>query len=218
MFKWDFALRILPRLFHAMGVTVWATFAGMAVALVLGLIFAVGRRSKSRLISRPIGWFVEFIRSTPLLVQLYFLYFILPKYGIKMSALVTGIIGLGLHYSAYTSEVYRAGIEAIVRGQWEAAIALNFSPMHTWAAIILPQAIPPMIPTLGNYLIAMFKDTPTLSAITVVEMLLTAKIIGSHTFRYLEPFSIVGLLFLAISYPSALLIGRLERIYSTRGN
>ncbi|MNR36663.1 putative glutamine ABC transporter permease protein GlnM [compost metagenome] len=109
------------------------------------------------------------------------------------------------------SEVFRSGIEAVPRGQWEASRALNFSPKHTWMNIVLPQALPPVIPVMGNYLITMFKETPILSAITLVELLQTAKAIGSGSFRYLEAFTLVGLLFLLLSYPSSLLVGKLER-------
>jgi polar amino acid transport system permease protein len=159
---------------------------------------------------------VEFIRSTPLLVQLYFLFFVLPDTGIRLSALTTGVLALGLHYSAYTAEVYRAGIEGVPREQWEAALALNMKPWHTWFAVILPQALPPVIPAMGNYLVAMFKDTPMLAAITVMELLQTAKLIGAESFRYLEPLTLVGLLFLAISLLSSRLIHALEARFASR--
>jgi polar amino acid transport system permease protein len=113
--------------------------------------------------------------------------------------------------------VYRAGIDAIESGQWEAATALNFSPMHIWTRIILPQAIPPMYPSLGNYLVAMFKETSQLMAITVVELTLTARIIGTTTFRFLEPITMAGVLYFAISYPSSFLVSRLEARYARRG-
>jgi len=134
-----------------------------------------------------------------LLIQLYFLYFGLPAFGVSASPLLTGILGLGLHYSTYCSEVYRAGIEGVPRGQWEAARALGFRRLDTWRRVVLPQAIPPIVPALGNYLISMFKDSPLLAAITVTELLQTAKIIGAERFRYLEPLTLVGLLFLAVS-------------------
>jgi polar amino acid transport system permease protein len=153
------------------------------------------------------------VRATPLLVQLFFLYFGLPVFGISLSALLTGIIGIGLNYSAYTAEVYRAGIEGVPRGQWEAARALNFSHGQTWVRIILPQAVRKVIPALGNYLIAMFKDTPLLASISVLEMLEQAQIVGSENFRYLEPMTEVGLLFILVSYPASLLVRRLEVRY-----
>ena len=157
---WAFAVKILPALLRAFLVTIEATALGMACALVLGLVWAIVRRSHYRSLSLPAYWTIELIRSTPLLVQIYFLYFVLPEAGIRFSAMTTGVLALGLHYSAYTAEVYRAGIDAVPRGQWEAALALNMRPWRMWRAVILPQAIPPVIPALGNYLVAMFKDTP----------------------------------------------------------
>lgn len=215
---WNFALtEVLPKLLDGLVVTVEATIGGFALAAILGLLFALGRRSENKWLSRPLGAFVEFIRSTPLLVQLFFLFFVLPRYGIRIPALVTGIFALGLHYGTYCSEVYRAGIDAVSRGQWEAATALNFSPTHVWTRIILPQAIPPMIPALGNYFVAMFKETPQLAAITVTEMLLAGRIIGTQTFRFLEPITMVGALFFLLSYPSSLFVQRLEARYAKRG-
>jgi polar amino acid transport system permease protein len=210
----SFALKALPPIAQGLELTILITLAGTAIAMALGLLLAVLRRMRLKPVALLASAFVEFVRDTPLLVQLYFLYFvILPAAGLPLSALWTGIIGIGVNYSAYTAEVYRAGIEGVPRGQWEAARALNFSVWQTWTAIILPQAIPKVIPALGNYLIAMFKDTPILSSIGVLEMLEQAQIIGSETFRYLEPMTEVGLLFLLVSYPSSRLVRRLEARY-----
>jgi polar amino acid transport system permease protein len=145
-----------------------------------------------------------------------FVFYVLPFYGISLTPFVAGVLALGIHYSTFCSEIYRAGIDAVPRGQWEAATALNFTPLKKWTKVILPQAIPPIIPMLGNYLIALFKDTPLLSAITLVEMLQTAKIIGSESFRYLEPITIVGLLFFLLSYPSSILVRKLEEKLNRR--
>jgi polar amino acid transport system permease protein len=210
----SFALKALPPIAQGLELTILITLAGTAIAMVLGLLLAVLRRTGLKSVALLARAFVEFVRDTPLLVQLYFLYFvILPAAGLPLSALWTGIIGIGINYSAYTAEVYRAGIEGVPKGQWETARALNFSVWQTWTAIILPQAIPKVIPALGNYLIAMFKDTPILSSIGVLEMLEQAQIIGSETFRYLEPMTEVGLLFLLVSYPSSRLVRRLEARY-----
>lgn len=210
LWNWEYVWLLVPALLKALRVTVAATLAGFAVALVLGLLVAIARRSGIRPLVLITGGIVTFIRSTPLLVQLYFLFYVLPAFGIAMSPLMTGVVGLGLHYSTYLSEVFRAGIEAVRKGQWEAAKALNMSRVQTWFRIILPQAIPPVIPVLGNYLIVMFKETPLLSAITLVEIVQTAKILGSESFSYLEPFTLVGLLFLLLSYPTGLAVRRLE--------
>ncbi|AVJ28695.1 MULTISPECIES: ectoine/hydroxyectoine ABC transporter permease subunit EhuD [Achromobacter] len=203
IFDWSFALEILPTLGSALVITIQATVLGMLVAVTLGLVLAMLRRSRLRIVSLPTAFFIEFVRSTPLLVQMYFLFYVLPLTGAQMSPLMTGIVALGLHYATYCAEVYRAGIEAVPRGQWEAATALNMSRWRTAVGVVLPQAIPPVVPALGNYLVAMFKDTPLLSAITVVELLQQSKMIGSATFRYTEPLTLVGLLFLALSLVAA---------------
>ncbi|MDG0873833.1 ectoine/hydroxyectoine ABC transporter permease subunit EhuD [Paenibacillus thiaminolyticus] len=216
MWSWDYALEILPQLLQVLPITIGATLLGFAAACMLGLPLALARRSRYRAVSVLANAWMEFIRSTPLLVQLFVLFYALPLYGISFSPFVTGVIGLGLHYSAYLSEVFRSGIEAVPAGQWEAAKALNFGRRHSWTNIILPQAIPPIIPVMGNYLITMFKETPVLSAITLVELLQTAKAIGSGSFRYLEAFTMVGLLFLLLSYPSSLLVSRLEKRFQTK--
>jgi polar amino acid transport system permease protein len=210
MWSWSYALQILPELLKVLPITIMATVMGFAAACILGLPLALMRKSGKTWLSRPAMVWIEFIRSTPLLVQLFVLFYALPAYGISLSPLTAGVIGLGIHYSTYLSEVFRSGIEAVPKGQWEAAKALNFNPPHTWMHIILPQALTPVIPVMGNYLITMFKETPLLSAITVVELLQTAKSIGSGSFRYLEAFTLVGLLFLLLSYPSSWLVGRLE--------
>lgn len=211
IWSWEFALESLgPMLEAFVKVTLLATVLGSAVAFVLGLIFALLRRVRLQVISRPVGWFVEFVRSTPVLVQLLFLFLVLPQFGIVLPAFVIGVIGLGVHYATYTSEVYRAGIDGVPKGQWEAATALSLPARRKWQDVILPQAIRNVLPALGNYVISMFKETPFLIAITVVEMVATAREIGALQFRYLEPFTLAGLIFLLASYPCAVLIRKLE--------
>ncbi|MEP0324091.1 ectoine/hydroxyectoine ABC transporter permease subunit EhuD [Bauldia litoralis] len=215
--SWQFVEEILPDLFRGFLVTIEATILGSIVAAILGLVFAILRRSDNRLISRPIGFIVEFIRGTPLLVQLYFLFYVLPDVGIVLAPLVAGVIGLGLHYATYTSEVYRAGINNVPRGQWEAAKAANLSSFQTWRYVILPQALPPMIPALANYFIAMFKETPLLAAITVLELMNEAKSIANYTYRYIEPMTMVGVFFLAVSIPSVVVLRWMERRFGRIG-
>lgn len=213
-FDFQYAAEILPALLEALVVTVQASLAAFALALVLGLLLALGRRSENGWLSEPAGAIVEFVRSTPLLVQLFFMFYVLPRYGIRFSPFVIGTATLGLHYGTYASEVYRAGIDAVERGQWEASRALNFSPVDTWTRIILPQAIPPMFPALGNYLVAMFKESAQLAAITVPELLQVGQSIGTRNFDYLEPITMVGALYFLISYPSSILVRRLEARYA----
>ncbi|MFJ3948537.1 ectoine/hydroxyectoine ABC transporter permease subunit EhuD [Streptomyces sp. Je 1-4] len=201
----------MPQILEGLWITVQATFYGSLVSFALGLVWAMALRSGSRWVTWPVSIFVEFIRNTPLLVQLFFLFFVLPGWGLAFSPLTTGVIGLGLHYSTYTSEVYRAGIDGVPPGQWEAATALNLPRRRTWTAVILPQAFRRVVPALGNYVIAMFKDTPLLAGITVADMLFQANSISATTFDYLEPITVVGILFVVISYPTSLLLRALER-------
>ncbi|MDY0885249.1 ectoine/hydroxyectoine ABC transporter permease subunit EhuD [Dongia soli] len=215
IWDWDYTFEILPVLAQAAIVTIEATAIGFVLALVLGLILAILRMSGPK-----VGWcvsvFIEFIRSTPLLIQIFFLYFVFPSFGVTLDAFVAGVIALGLHYGCYCAEVYRAGLEGVHRGQWEACTALNLSSLNTFKNIILPQAIPPIVPVLGNYLVALFKETPLLSAIAVMEMMQTAKILGSETFRYTEPITLVGIAFLIMSLVSAALIRLVERRLNLR--
>ena len=213
---WNVAIAVLPRLGAGLIVTVQATFVGALLAYVIGLFIAILKMSKNAFARTVTYWTTEFIRRTPLLVQLYFLFYVLPDLGIFLSPFVAGVIGLGLHFSTYTSEVFRAGIENVPKGQWDAARALNYSPVQTWKDVVLPQAIPPMIPPLANYLITMFKETPLLAAITVVELFNAANIYSNSHYKYLEPMTLVGLFFLLVSVPSAIAAIRLEKRFSTR--
>jgi polar amino acid transport system permease protein len=217
IWDWGYALSIIPILAQASIVTIEVTVIGFIVAAVLGLVLAILRMSPLRIISVPTGLFVEFIRSTPLLIQIFFLYFVFPEFGVTLDAFVAGVIALGLHYATYCSEVYRAGLENVPRGQWEASIALNLSGYRTFRDVIIPQAIPPVVPALGNYFVALFKETPLLSAIAVVELMQRAKILGSQTFRYTEPITLVGVFFLVMSLLAASLIRYIERRIALRG-
>lgn len=210
LFDWSYATQILPDLLRASLNTVGITLIGFLIAIVLGLFLAIGRRSRRFWLSWPATALIEFIRSTPLLIQVYFLYYVLPNYGLSLTAMQVGILGIGLHYACYIAEVYRSGLDAVPRAQWEAVTALNIAPYDAYRNIILPQALRPIVPPLGNYLVAMLKDTPVLSAITVVEIMQQAKNIGSENFRYLEPITLVGLFFLALSLALAYLVRRLE--------
>lgn len=210
LFDWQYAWHIMPQLLSASLNTLGITLLGFLIAIVLGLFMAIGRRSKRVWLSWPTTLVIEFIRSTPLLIQVYFLYYVLPNYGVSMTAMQVGVIGIGVHYACYIAEVYRGGLDAVPRAQWEAVTALNMGPYIAYRNIILPQALRPILPPLGNYLIAMLKDTPVLSAITVVEIMQQAKNIGSETFRYLEPITMVGLFFLTLSIVLAYLVRRLE--------
>jgi len=209
-FDFGFALSILPILLQGAVLTVLATVGGFAGALVGGAIIATMQRSDIKALRFLAIGFIYVIRNTPLLVQLYFVFYVLPSFGITIGALSAGILGLSLHYSAFIAEVYRAGIGAVPVGQCEAADALGLGTVQKWALVIAPQAIKPILPVLGNYLIGMFKETPILATITVIELFGAAQDVAGKTYRYNEPYTLVALIFLAISIPCSLLVRRLD--------
>jgi polar amino acid transport system permease protein len=208
---WNYVVEIVPRLLEGLKVTVIATGMIFAVSAVLGLVIAVLRRSDTRLVSAPTYGVAEFVRRTPELVQLYFAFYVLPEYGLTLGAQSAGVLALGVHYSTYAAEIYRAGIEGVPRGQWDAATALALPRWRIWKSIILPQAFPRFLPALGSLLILMFKQTALLAAITVQELLAVAQQIGSETFDYVEPLLLVGFFFFVVSYAASFGIRFLER-------
>jgi len=209
---WNYTLQILPDLIRALlEVTVVVTILSFVVALVLGLVLAIVMRTPNVVVQQVLRWVMEFIRSTPPLVQLFFVYYVMPHLGLTLGTITAGVVTLGIHYSTYCAEVYRAGIEDVPRGQWEACRALSLSTRRTWLGVILPQAIPKVIPAQGNNLISLLKDVPLLAAIATPELLQTAFEAGNKTLSYLEPLTMAGVLFLAVSIPASILIRRLER-------
>jgi polar amino acid transport system permease protein len=207
---WKFALECLPDLLEGAKITILATLLGAALAAVLGLVLMLARGARNRPLSKSTAFVCEFIRGTPLLVQLYFIFYILPDFGVRLAPLVAGVLGLGVHYATYTAETYRAGIDNVSRSQWEAAKACNLKMSQTWRHIILPQGVPPMIPALTNYFVTMFKETPLLSVVTIRELMGQARFISNFSYRYLEPMTLVGAFFLIISLMSVVVLRTLE--------
>ena len=208
--RWDFAIEILPQMLMATLNTIMAAGIGYAIATIVGLLFLLGQRTPIKIVNMFNREVVEFIRSTPLLIQLFFVYFVLPQFGITLSAWVCGMITIGLHFGTYLSEVYRGALEGVPKTQWEACRALNFTTFYTYRRIVLPQAFPIAIPGMGNYLVGIFKDTPLLSTIGVAELFHAATAVGGYHYRYLEPYTIVGIIFLILSVPAAMGIRKLE--------
>jgi polar amino acid transport system permease protein len=216
IWDWNYAFSILPELLeHFFRFTLVLTVLGTVVAASLGLVFAIVRWVRIPVLSQVTWAFIEFIRSTPIVIQLFFLFYALPNFGITLPAMTAGVIGFGVHYACYYAEVYRAGITAVPIGQWEASTAVHLSPTRTWQRVILPQAVRNVLPSLGNYAIAMFKETPYAALITVPELVFEARAVATDTSRFLEPFTMAGLIFLAASYPTALLLRRMERRLET---
>ncbi|MFE3580143.1 ectoine/hydroxyectoine ABC transporter permease subunit EhuD [Streptomyces vinaceus] len=207
MWSWDTAREGLPVVLSGFRTTLLATLLGSAVAMVLGLVIAVALRTPTRWVTLPLRVLTDFVRSTPVMIQLFAAWVLVPG----LNALALGIAVLGIHYAAYTCEVYRAGIDAVPRGQWEACTALSLPRRRVWRAVVLPQAVRRVLPALGNYVISMFKETPFLSVIAVQEMVHRANEYGSEHFAYLEAFTLAALVFLLAGYPTSVLMRRLEK-------
>ena len=214
--RWEFAFEIMPQLLWGTLYTLMAAGIGYAIAIVVGLIFLIGQRTPIVILNRITREIVEFIRSTPLLVQLFFVFFVAPQFGIKLAAWTAAMLTIGLHYGSYLSEVYRGALEAVPKQQWEASRALNFTTIRTYGRIILPQAFPVALPGMSNYLVGILKDTPMLATIGVVELMQSANTVGSLTYRFLEPYTMVGVIFLIISLPAAMALRKLERSVARR--
>ena len=214
--RWDFAFEILPQLLWGAVYTLMAAGIGYLLAVFIGLIFMIGQRTPFYVLNRITREVVEFFRSTPLLVQLFFVFYVAPQFGIKFSAWNAAMLTIGLHYGTYLSEVYRGAIEAVPKQQWEACKALNLSIFRTYGRIILPQALPVALPGMGTYLVGIIKDTPMLATIGVVELMQSANTVGSLTYRFLEPYTMVGVIFLIISLPTAFGLRKLESMVSRR--
>ncbi|MGI6878300.1 ectoine/hydroxyectoine ABC transporter permease subunit EhuD [Microbacterium sp. gxy059] len=208
LWNWDHVWAALPDMLVAfVKVTLLVTALGSVIAIVLGLVIALVRRRAPQPISGVVTFLMNFIRMTPLVVQLLFVYYAIPS----VPGIVVGIVVFGVHYATFMAEVYRAGIDAVPTGQWEATTALSMSPARTWIAVVIPQAVRATVPALGNYVISMFKETPFLVAIAVMDMVGTAREYGAGTFRFTEVIIVAGVLFLVASYPTSLLIARLEK-------
>lgn len=205
--NWEDVEEVTPLLLEGFKTTLLATVLGTLLAAVLGLVIAVLGRTPTWLVRVPLRMAVEFIRATPMLVQMVLAVALFTT----VEPLTVGIAVLGVHYAAYMSEVYRAGIDAVPKGQWEACRALSLPARRTWQVVILPQAIRNVLPSLGNYAISMFKETPFLAVIFVEEMVFEARTYGADHFDYTEAFTIAAVIFLVASYPTALLMRRLEK-------
>jgi polar amino acid transport system permease protein len=211
MFNFAGAVDYLPDLLRGALVSVELTVSVMALSLVFGLFLALAKLSRHKVLSIAANAYIEVIRGTPCLLQLFYIYFVLPSVGIRIDPFLAGVIGLTVNYSAYLAEVYRAGIEAVPRGQVEASQALGMSRLKMLRLTILPQAIRVVVPPLGNYFISLFKDTSLVSTVTVRELMFTGQIIASMNFQYFAIFTIIGIIYFGLSYPSALLVRYLER-------
>ncbi len=208
----------LPILLQGLGLTLVVTAGSLVLSTVLGLVWALMRVSGIYVLALAAKTIVNVIRGIPILVQLFYVYFVLPEFGIKLTALQAAIIGLGVAYSAYQAENFRAGIEAVDFGQVEAAQSIGMGWGLMMRRVILPQAIKIILPPYGNIMVMMLKDSAQASTITVAELTLQGQLIASSTFKNMTVFTLVALIYLSMSLPLISLVGWLERRFGKSGH
>jgi polar amino acid transport system substrate-binding protein len=197
----DLLLRFLPSLLWAALTTIVLSFTAMPLAMTIGLLVAIGRVYGPGPLARVLGWYVELVRGTPLILQLYLLFYVLPELGITLSIWAAGVAGLAINYSAYEAEIYRAGLQAIPRGQMEAALALGMSPGLAIRRVIVPQALRIVIPPVTSDFIAMFKDTSVCSVIMLTELTKQYSILFNSQGGVVEFGLATAALYMAMSLP-----------------
>jgi polar amino acid transport system permease protein len=205
------AVEFLPILMHGVVLTIIVTLGSLLLSTLLGLIWAFMRVSGIAPLSWASAAIINLIRGIPIIVLLFYLYFVMPDLGITLTALQAAILGLGIAYSAYQAENFRAGIEAIDKGQVEAAQAIGMGWWLTMRRVVLPQAVRIVLPPYGNIMIMMLKDSSQASTITVAELALQGKLIASSTFKNTSVFTLVALMYLTMSIPLILLVRHFEK-------
>jgi polar amino acid transport system permease protein len=210
-FDLTFAAGILPLLLDGAITTLEISVLSFINAFIIGVVITGARLVAAKPLNTTIGAFTDFIRMTPVLVQVFFLYFWLPEIGVSLTPYATGVVALSIHFGCYLAEVFRSGLESVDRRQWDAVRSLSIPTYPAYRFVILPSAVRPIVPVLGNYFILMFKETPVLASISVSEMLFVSSEIGAEQFRYAEPVTICGILFLIMSACAGWIVRRLER-------
>ena len=206
----------LPILLSGCLVTIELTLAALVLSTLLGFVWALLRLSPSRVLRGPAVGLITVIRGIPIIVQLFYIYFVLPDLGIQLSAFQAGVVGLGIAYSAYQAENFRAGIQSVDPGQIEAAQTLGMRPPLIMRRVILPQAIRVFLPPYGNTMIMMLKDSSIASAITVAELTRGGQLIAASTVKNMTVFTLVALLYLTMSLPLTALAHWLEKRFGRR--
>ncbi len=208
---WRDTVEFLPILMSGVALTIIVTIGSLLLSTVLGLVWALMRVSGIGFLTGLSAGVINVIRGIPIIVLLFYLYFVMPEFGLTLTALQAAILGLGIAYSAYQAENFRAGIEAIDKGQIEAAQAIGMSWWQTMRRVVLPQAVRIVLPPYGNVMIMMLKDSSQASTITVAELALQGKLIASSTFKNTSVFTLVALMYLTMSIPLILLVRHFEK-------
>jgi His/Glu/Gln/Arg/opine family amino acid ABC transporter permease subunit len=213
-FEWSVVWSSLPRLLDGAWMTIWLTVATMAIAIPGGLLLALLRLSPLKWIAGAATAFVEFFRATPLILQIYWVYYVLPAYfDVQMSQLSTAIVGLACNISAFNSETFRSGIVSIRQGQWNAGLALGMARWEVFLRIVLPQALMRVLPALASTWVSLFKDTSLVSIISVAELSYVSLQLRAETYRILEVLTAMAVLYWLMGYPQAKLVDYIHRRY-----
>lgn len=207
----DDAAEFLPILLQGATLTIAVTLGSLLLSTLLGLVWALMRVSGIKPLAKFSAGMINLLRGIPIIVLLFYIYFVMPDMGLALTAVQAAIIGLGIAYSAYQAENFRAGIEAIDRGQVEAAMAMGMSWTMTMRRVVLPQAVKIVLPPYGNIMIMMLKDSSQASTITVAELALQGKLIAVSTFKNATVFTLVALMYLVMCVPLILLVRHLEK-------
>jgi polar amino acid transport system permease protein len=210
IFSLDDMIAFLPSLLHGAMLTIAVSLLAFGLALVFGLMTGIARISRLLPLRVVAACYIQFIRGTPLLLQLFFIYYVLPYVGIVLSPFVSAALGLTLNYAAYMAEVFRSGIQAIAKGQWEAGQSVGMSRRLLMRRIILPQAIRIIIPSLGNFFVSIFKDSALVSVITMRDLMFSGQLLASATYKHFEIFTEVAVIYFLISYPTAKFVEWIE--------
>ncbi len=211
---WEWWPEVFPVLVYATGMTIQVAVGALIVALILGMAVALMHISPYRLLRYPALLYTDVMRGTPALVQIFIIYFGLSDLGIEFDPVSAAIVGLGMNGAAYVGEIYRAGIEAIHRGQVEAALSLGMTPVRAMRYIILPQALRLMLPPLCNYAILLVKDTAIISTIAAPEIMFEARRLVQATFMHSisgQIYLICAGFYLALTLPLSQVVKRLEK-------
>jgi polar amino acid transport system permease protein len=200
----------LPSLLQGAVITISVSLLAFALAVIFGLAFGIARISRVAPMRVAAACYIQFIRGTPLLLQLFFIYYVLPYVGIVLTPFVSGVLGLTMNYAAYMAEVFRSGIQAIPKGQWEAGSSVGMSRPLLMRRIILPQAIRIIVPALGNFFVSIFKDSALVSVITLRDLMFSGQLLASATYKHFEIFTMVAVIYFLISYPTAKLVEWVE--------
>lgn len=215
--RFDVVLENLPHLLQGLWFTCALTLSSMLVGLLVGLVVALARLAPWRPVQALAYAYTELFRTTPLLVQIIWIFYVMPiATGLALTPFVSGLVALGLNVGAFMAEIYRAGIMSVNPGQTQAGLALGMTKPQVMRRVVLPQALTRMIPPMATMWVSLFKDTSIVSAIGVVELMFRAREVATDTYRPLEVFTVVALVYFALTYPQSLGVNYLYRRLRTQ--